>query len=81
MCRNAVSIDRPTWSKINKHLYDPDLVLRTEAHKDDDYVPRDGFLPGSPLESAVNLYKDLQMEYRHSVLLNPDHEVCIPSHK
>ena len=78
-CRNAVSVDKPTWITINKFLQDPDLVLQTEAQEDDDFVPRDGFLLGNPLESSVNLYKDLQLEYGPSVLLHPHYKVGSPS--
>lgn len=62
-CRNALSADKPTWLVINEQLQDSDLVLQTEAHDGDDFIPRDGFLLGSPLELAVNLYKDIQLKY------------------
>lgn len=78
-CRNAVSVDKPTWLAINQHLGDSQLELQAVAQEGDDFIPRDGFLLGSPLESAVNLYKDLQLEYHQSVLLHPHHKVSFPS--
>lgn len=73
--RNAISRDKPTWLVINEALQDPDIVLQTEPHEGDDFVPRDGFLLGSVPEAAINLYKDIQREYDQSVLIHP-HEVC-----
>lgn len=78
-CRNAVSVDKPTWLTINQHLQDPELGLQTEAQEGDDFIPRDGFLLGSSLESAINLYKELQLEYHQSVLLQPLLKVSFPS--
>ena len=69
-------MDKPTWLSINQHLQDSELVLHTEAQEGDDFIPRDGFLLGSPLESTINLYKDLQLEYRQSV---SHHKVGFPS--
>ena len=74
-CRNAVSVARPTWLKIDQNLKDPELVLQAEVHEGDDFIPRDGFLLGGPLESAINLYKDVQEEYHQSVSLHSHHKV------
>ena len=74
-CRNADSLAKPTWFTINQSLQDAELTLQTEAQEGDDFIPREGFLLGSPLESAINLYMDLQREYQQSVLLHPHHKV------
>ncbi len=70
-----MSVAKPTWLNINQNLQDPELVLQAEVQEGDDFIPRDGFLLGGPLESAINLYKDLQQEYHQSALLHPHHKV------
>ena len=66
---------KPTWLTVNENIQDPELVLQSEAQEGDGFIPRDGFLLGSPLESAINLYKELQQEYQHSVQLHPHNKV------
>ena len=70
-----MSVARPTWLKIDQNLTDPELVLQAEVQEDDDFVPRDGFQLGGPLESAINLYKDVQEYHHQSVSLHPYHKV------
>ena len=67
--RNSFSSDKPTWLDINSALKDPETVLSSipEAHEgedcNNDLIPLEAFLVGSPIETAINLYLDVQKEY------------------
>ena len=78
--RNAFSSDKPTWVDINNALKDPETVFLSipEAGGEDshsDLIPCEAFLLGSPIETAINLYMDVQKEYENDPVSHPSHQV------
>ena len=78
--RNALSSDKPTWLDINSTLKEQEVVLLSisEAQgKDcnDDLIPCEAYLLGSPIETAVNLYMDVRREYKTELVNYASHQV------
>lgn len=79
--RNAVSLDKPTWLDVNNALQDQEVVLLSmpetqgEDCHNEDLIPCEAYLLGSPIETAVNLYMDVQMEYKNEIVHYPSRQV------
>ena len=65
---------------INDALKAPDALKLSEENRDDTSVPADGLILGRPLETAVNLYKDIQRDYGSSVTGHPHYKVSSHTH-
>ena len=65
---------------INETLKAPNALQLSEKNHDDTSVPSDGLILGSPLETATDLYKDIQRDYGSSVTGHPYYKVSSHTH-